>query len=199
LRGALSQIAIMSTIDEKLAGLEGEHGGRSKMQELTANNPSGLKGLVKNRYATTVALSIGFGGLLYGYPSVGAVQAAHEEVRPLTLVTGSSVQYPHQRELWRQVSKDLYGQWLQRMGCCFYGVCWSRGLNYQWPTRRLAQPQMVFDAIHGHLHYRSGTLDRRSESVDDRWWALHLWYWGRYPCQRRGMFQPLAETGAMED
>jgi hypothetical protein len=64
----------MSTIDEKLGGLEGEHGTKSKMQELTENSPSGLKGLMKNRYATTVAISIGFGGLLYGYPSVSAIR-----------------------------------------------------------------------------------------------------------------------------
>lgn len=59
----------MSTIDEKLGGLEGGHGKKSKMQELTENSPSGLKGLMMNRYATTVAISIGFGGLLYGYLS----------------------------------------------------------------------------------------------------------------------------------
>lgn len=65
----------MAPTDEKLAGLEGDHGNKSKMQELTENRPSGLKGLMKNRYATTVALSIGFGGLLYGYPSVSAVRS----------------------------------------------------------------------------------------------------------------------------
>lgn len=62
----------MSVVDAKLAGLEGDHGSKSKMQELTENSPSGLKGLIRNRYATTVAISIGFGGLLYGYPSVSA-------------------------------------------------------------------------------------------------------------------------------
>lgn len=69
----------MSEIAKKLAGLEGEHGNnKSKMQELTENNPSGLRGLIKNRYATTVAISIGFGGLLYGYPSVSATRGSCE-------------------------------------------------------------------------------------------------------------------------
>jgi hypothetical protein len=72
--GTSSKIAIMSTMDEKLGALEGEHGEKSKMQELTENSPSGLKGLMRNRYATTVAISIGFGGLLYGYPSVSAIR-----------------------------------------------------------------------------------------------------------------------------
>jgi hypothetical protein len=89
-------IAIMSTIDEKLGGLEGEHGkkSKSKMQELTENSPSGLKGLMTNRYATTVAISIGFGGLLYGYPSVSAIRGC-DGMRQLT-ISGSLVQHSHQ-------------------------------------------------------------------------------------------------------
>lgn len=111
----------MSTIDEKLAGLEGDHGGKSKMQELTENNPNGLKGLVKNRYATTVAFSIGFGGLIYGYPTVGAVLAIRDGSCQLTLgdrefcltsLQTKTLQPISRRSSWKMATRDgLLLQW----------------------------------------------------------------------------------------
>jgi hypothetical protein len=78
-------------LTDGLAGADTHHG---KIEELTANNPAGLKGLIKNRYATLVGFSIGFGGLLYGYPSVGFLPTKTQGARMQSLYGTNRASYP---------------------------------------------------------------------------------------------------------
>ncbi|KAK5290216.1 Quinate permease [Exophiala xenobiotica] len=51
-----------------LDGIVGEHDDKGKMEELTADMPSGPMGLIQNPYVSFVAFSIAFAGFMYGYP-----------------------------------------------------------------------------------------------------------------------------------
>jgi hypothetical protein len=53
-----------------LDGIVGEHDDKGKMEELTADMPSGPMGLIQNPYVSFVAFSIAFAGFMYGYPGV---------------------------------------------------------------------------------------------------------------------------------
>lgn len=62
----------------ELVGIVGEDGDKGRMEELTAGQASGPLGLIRNPYVSLVALSIGFSGFMYGYPSV--LRCAHDNV-----------------------------------------------------------------------------------------------------------------------
>jgi hypothetical protein len=86
----------------KLVGIVGEHGDKGRMEELTADQASGLAGLIKNPYVSFVALSVGFAGFMYGYPGV---RTLHDLARLLSRVlinpVGCSLQYSCKREFRR--------------------------------------------------------------------------------------------------